>query len=287
MRIYTFKTLTNRLAVLSVFIFLSDYAYPDIAPVAISAHGIISTGEKNYIRMESEVVNVDLWGDSAKVTCLFHMFNYGNDTTLTVGFPEMHFTLRHDMFFRNAKNAKNKFHIKVDENPLGYESIIISEPLDSLIRHIDKHGIGYSGPNDTIYPIYERLSSKVHENMQPWYVWEEHFVHNQEKIITVSYTLPNGNLINEKNSGYVISGKIFKYILSTGAGWFGTIGKADITVNILDEECKNSIEHVSPDNYKFNKSSGFIKWTFSDFEPTEEQDIEIHFKQQKNMILYE
>ncbi|MCE5206561.1 MAG: hypothetical protein LLF80_10725 [Porphyromonadaceae bacterium] len=75
--------------------------------------------------------------------------------------------------------------------------------------------------------------------------------------------------------------RFFTYLLSTGAPWKGTIGKAEIIVNLKDIEM-DSIVYKKPDNCII--SNGQLIWTFLDFEPTSNDDIEIKYN--SNKILY-
>ena len=66
----------------------------------------------------------------------------------------------------------------------------------------------------------------------------------------------------------------YSYILTTGAGWNGTIGQADITFRLpYDAVQDQSLEHCFPENCTL--SGRDIKWNFTDFEPTENVSISI------------
>jgi len=60
------------------------------------------------------------------------------------------------------------------------------------------------------------------------------------------------------------------YIFETGSGWNGDIGKAVLTVNLLDESSQDSVVE-KPDNGKMDGRS--ITWTWTNFEPAEEDNF--------------
>jgi hypothetical protein len=80
---------------------------------------------------------------------------------------------------------------------------------------------------------------------------------------------------------YKTNERFFTYLLSTGANWKGTIGKAEIIVNLIDIEI-DSIISKQPNNFEI--SNKHLTWTFSDFEPTTNDDIKINYNSGK--ILY-
>ena len=89
-------------------------------------------------------------------------------------------------------------------------------------------------------------------------------------------------------SGLAYRGKFryFKYILNTGSGWFKDIGKAEIILNLHNIDFDN-IEKISPKDYSIDKKNKTVKWTFTNLEPTELDDIYLQYfksKERKNYM---
>ena len=87
----------------------------------------------------------------------------------------------------------------------------------------------------------------------------------------MQYSLPFGAL-------YKTNERFFTYLLSTGASWKGTIGKAEIIVNLKDINM-DSILSQHPNNCVISNNQ--LTWTFSDFEPSTNDDIKIYYNSSK------
>lgn len=90
----------------------------DIAPNPIAAKGIMSHKECK-IQMVSELVEVELYKDSAFVTCHFKMENKGDKTNLEIGFPVMEF--QYWSFGGYTPQDKSRFTITVDDQEISYK----------------------------------------------------------------------------------------------------------------------------------------------------------------------
>jgi len=234
------------IAVLTI-ICLQTNLFADIAPNPIKARSI-GPKEQTSIRMESEKVIIDLYNDSSVVTCLFNMKNMGQQEKLQIGFPEMSF---HYYQQKSKVDEANRFQVK--ENG----KAIVFNFSDSL--------------------KYDQEYRKKIESFQikeEWYLWESKFQQGESKTIEVQYSLPFGML-------YKTNERFFTYLLSTGANWKGTIGKAEIIVNLKDIEMDSIISQQPGNCVKRNKQ---LTWTFSDLEPSTKDDIKIHYN--SNKILY-
>ena len=110
-----------------------------------------------------------------------------------------------------------------------------------------------------------RLFRQREKANKPWYVWKTKFPKDKTVWIKVTYTLP---AYNDKRNHF------FSYLLSTGAGWWGTIGKAVVEVTNHDIP-KDEIIRISPSRYK--KEGNKIVWKFKNLEPTIKDDIEIQY----------
>jgi hypothetical protein len=240
------KKLKFVIAILTI-ICLQTKLFADIAPNPIKAKSI-SPKDKTSIRMESEKVIIDLYNDSSVVTCLFNMKNLGEQEKLQIGFPEMSF-----YHYRQKSKVDEANRFQVKENGIAV----------------------YFGFSDSLrFNEVYRKKVESYQIKEEWYLWESEFKQGESKTIEVQYSLPFGML-------YKTNERFFTYLLSTGANWKGTIGKAEIIINLKDIEMDSIVSH-QPDNCV--KSHNQLTWTFSDFEPTTKDDIKIHYNSSK--ILY-
>ena len=229
-----------------ILILQSIYLFADIRPVEIKAK-TINPGNKTSVRMESEKVIIDLYNDSSVVNCSFIMKNLGEYENLKIGFPEMNF-----YYYRVIKESEklNRFKVKENGKALKFH---LSDSLKNnaeFRRKIDSYQI-----------------------IEEWYLWDGEFQKGETKTIEVQYSLPFGAL-------YKSNKRYFTYLLSTGANWEGTIGKAEIIVNLKDIEADSIISFV-PANCSFSNNQ--LSWTFLDFEPTTEHDIKVFYNSNKNL----
>jgi hypothetical protein len=236
---------TTIVLTLLLFCILSTYA--DIRPNPINAKGIIA-GKNTSIRMDSELVVVDLYKDSAIVECHFYMKNDSDAQKLTIGFPEMNFH-----YFRSNNGAETG-NFCAFENGERVKLINFHQAEASTL----KEQFSFSG-----------LVNEQRDD-QPWFLWDSEFDKAEMKTIVVRYSLPFGAMKN--------GSRYFTYLLNTGSGWKGNIGKAEIIVNLKDIT-PDLILKAIPENYKIKGTQ--LSWTFSDFEPTTKDDIKIYYEQSK------
>ncbi|ESU18634.1 hypothetical protein FCR2A7T_27400 [Flavobacterium cauense R2A-7] len=302
----------KKIKIILISIILFSFTNVDIAPNPIAAKGIYPYKECK-IRMESETVMVDLSVDQSIVKCTFEMKNYGSETILDVGFPVMEF--QYWAINGYQENDKSNFKICVDGKDLSENEIKAPIEADSLYKEymkvyaIEKE---LSRKTDSVYNIYgvtkkkngtlkfskktnatkmqEAISElykwrnkqpyvsgdlvlafdeQIGQGKYPWYVWNLKFKENEHKTITVSYKLPAG-------LSYGAEYRYFKYILNTGAGWYGDIGQADIILK-LDKIDLGKVEKISPSGYSIDKKKNIIKWNFKNIEPTLNDDIYLQY----------
>jgi hypothetical protein len=198
--------------------------------------------------MESEKVIIDLYNDSSVVKCLFNMKNLGEYEKLQIGYPEMSF---YHYSIKSITDEVSRFKVKENGKTIKFDF------SDSL--------------------RYDKEYKKKVESYQikeEWYFWDSEFQKGETKTIEVQYSLPFGML-------YKSNKRFFTYLLSTGANWKGTIGKAEIIINLKDI-VKDSIISQKPANCEISDNQ-FI-WTFWDFEPSADNDIKVIYNSDK--ILY-
>lgn len=252
-------------------------AHADIALNPLHANGIAIEDDNLNIRMESEEVIVDLWADSAVVNCSFVMHNYGEALSVEMGFPEMHFLQNEKPYFIQCAEDKKRFRINVNGVMLGYETISFSHVLDELValqKELSQslNGEEYRDIFDSYVEVRHQLENKSHL----WYVWQESFDRQTTKNISVSYKISNGTTVKENVSGYFVVNKLFKYIISTGGSWHGTIGDAIIRVR-LHGFTLFDLGSISPSGYTVVDDGREIMWHFEDIEPVEDDDIVVLF----------
>ena len=221
--------------------------FADIAPNPIKAR-TISPQNQTSVRMESEKVVIDLYNDSSVVRCLFNMKNLGEKEKLQIGFPEMSF---YHFQIKGVADEINKFNVKENGKAVKFnfsDSLRFNNEYRKKVEH---------------YQIKEE-----------WYLWETEFQKGETKTIEVQYSLPFGML-------YKSNKRYFTYLLHTGANWHGTIGKAEIIINLKDIAL-DSISSQNPANCEISDKQ--LIWTFSDFEPTINHDIMVFYN--SNKILY-
>ena len=110
---------------------------------------------------------------------------------------------------------------------------------DSLVKENGKV-VQVDFPDSLKYNQEYREKVERYQIREEWYLWESEFQKGESKTIEVEYSLPFGMLRNTNE-------RFFTYLLSTGADWNGTIGKAEIIVNLKDIE-PDSLVSMTPDN---------------------------------------
>ena len=302
-------------------LFLTAFSVVDIAPNPINANGIY-TIEDCKIRMESEIVEVDLFPEKSIVNCTFEMVNYGDSTSLEVGFPVMDFDYWN--FGGYTQMDKANFKIQVNDEILSKKDIQVPKELDSLYQEFM-----------TIYKLEKEHQTKIDGTYKSHYVEyrkdgsltfpKDLKVKEMQKAIDsihnfMDRTGLSGDLISEfhdltengKFPWYVwnvsfkenetkiikvnyelpsgLAGKnafrYFKYILKTGSGWYKDIGKADIILKLNDIDFE-SIDELKPSNYSLDKESNRILWRFENIEPTEKDDICLQYTIPKEKRKYD
>jgi hypothetical protein len=298
--------LMRKVATILLLLFVTNNGWTDIAPNPIILKSIMTNTDCD-IRMDTEIVDIDLYADSSFVSCTFNMINQGDSLTLPIGFPVMNFF--HWSMGLYGKNDKDKFEIYVDGLKLDENDIEVPDRMKSTynkylrVMQVEeeyskktdslktKFGV-IERRNKTIYPMgnysaYDKAYSKIFQwrQTQPyldselfnefdslmnnenyaWYIWKVRFQKGESKTIKVNYMVPSG-------IGYGGEYRFTKYLLSTGSGWKGKIRRAEINVKLQNVKSK-TLETISPLSYKFDKKAKTISWTFSDIEPTTDDDI--------------
>ena len=220
--------------------------FADITPNPIIAK-TISPKNQTSIRMESEKVIIDLYNDSSVVKCLFNMKNLGEQEKLQIGFPDMSF---YHYRIKSKVDEANRFEVKENGKAIKFD-------FSDSLRYDKEY----------------RKKVESYQIKEEWYLWDSEFQKGESKTIEVQYSLPFG-------MNYQSDKRFFTYLLSTGANWKGTIGKAEIIINLKDIEM-DSIISQGPDNCVISNKQ--LTWTFSDFEPSSNDNIYVNYNSSKKL----
>ena len=300
----------KRTTIIILLLFLTNNGWTDIAPNPIILKSIM-TNRPCEVQMVSETVDINLYSDSSFVSCTFNMMNHGDSLTLAVGFPVMNFF--HWSISPYDKQDKDKFEIYVDNLKLNQADIQVPQEMkgtyDKYMRviHVEEE---YKRKLDSVnthfgvieerkwtkittgsFSEFEQAQNNVSKwrEKQPyldsdlmlefdslmavgdyaWYIWKVKFQKDESKTIKVNYMVPSG-------IGYGGEYRFMKYLLSTGSGWKDRINNAQINIK-LDNVKINTLETISPSNYKLDKKAKTISWTFVDLEPTTDNDIYVKY----------
>ena len=232
--------------IILTIISLHTNLFADIVPNPIIAK-TISPKDQTSIRMESEKVIIDLYNDSSVVKCLFNMKNLGEQEKLQIGFPDMSF---YHYRIKSKVDEANRFEVKENGKAIKFD-------FSDSLRYDKEY----------------RKKVESYQIKEEWYLWESEFQKGESKTIEVQYSLPFG-------MNYQSDKRFFTYLLSTGANWKGTIGKAEIIINLKDIEM-DSIISQGPDNCVISNKQ--LTWTFSDFEPSSNDNIYVNYNSSKKL----
>ncbi len=220
-------------------------AVADAAPPEAPPGASLLPGEEiTQVRMEAETVTMKLAadGESARVEAVFHMRNLGS--------AEEHMQARFPLSFWDGRSD-------------GYFNC---PEIEDLRVFVD----GQETPTT-------RLEGEPRQDCDntplPWAGFDVTFPPGEEVILEVTYT--------QRTFGYEPY-FVLGYVLETGAGWKGTIGSADIIVEMPYE--------ATPGNVLLSGHAGYggttpgaaldgrqVRWHFEDLEPTAEDNIRLLF----------
>ncbi len=221
-------------------------AFADIAPPPpVDGFTILPGSETTQVRMmyENVFMNIDVDG-VATVDANFVMRNLGSkEESMEVRFP-LYSSVRYEEgdpkcgYFGGGLTGSpiQDLAVWVWDKPQSVKTVVSTTPL-----YVNKGGS--QGPEDAVMPC--------------WGVFVVVFPPGIDVPIEVKYTSPT-----------------YDYILTTGTGWKGTIGQADISFRLpYDAIQDQSLDVCYPKNCTL--SGRDIKWNFTDFEPTENVGVSI------------
>mgnify|MGYP001278006741 CR=1 FL=1 len=189
--------------------------------------------ENNNIRMIEEKVDIQVYGGWSVVRCEFVFRNESNERQrVLMGFPGSMIGVEADYGIDETTRLKD---FKTYDE--GVEKQVKLEKAD------------------------EKGASE--DRIAEWYTWDVTFEAGEERIIVNTYKTQNYNAPWGRHTGY---------ILKTGAPWKGTIGKAVITFELMDNVPSNIYkENTKPEGYRIEKNK--VIWELKDFEPIEDINL--------------
>lgn len=107
-----------------------------------------------------------------------------------------------------------------------------------------------------------------------WAAFPVTFPVKQDVLLQVEYEMPNSYPLIE---GAEFTG--IEYILETGAGWYGNILSADITVRLPYQIEEIALHYVQPG---YVISGNELHWTLRDFEPTRKDNLYVRVVQEES-----
>ena len=190
--------------------------------------------EVTQVRMQAETVTIDVLAVDPPQAHVSAFFTMHNLGSATESMA-VRFPIAASDGFDNFPEIKN-VSIKVNDNPTPFDRVQGPEPM-----------YGFNNQN------------------VPWASFNVSFPPGADVPIMVTYDLDGTGYAQETNTS-------FYYILSTGAGWNGTIGSAEIILrlpydanpqNIMLEESRAAPQFVGHE----------ARWQFTDLEPTTDNNF--------------
>jgi hypothetical protein len=221
-------------------------AFADVAPPPrTQSSGIIPDGEQTQVRMMYENVFMDIALDgTAKVDANFVMRNLGDkEEVMDVYFPLYIPDSPYEGYSRCQRDLSGgpiaDLAVWVWDRPAPVRTDFVAKP--------DPWGLTTPSPGNPA-------------KIPCWGVFAVRFPPGLDVPIEVKYTSPNNK-------------PKYTYVLTTGAGWNGTIGQADITFRLpYDAILDQSLDYCTP---QCTTKGRDIQWQFMDFEPTQNIQIAI------------
>jgi hypothetical protein len=215
-------------------------SYADVAPPpSPDGYTILPGDEKTQVRMmyENVFMNIDINGN-AKVDANFVMRNLGEkEERMDVYFPLYNF----------------EPHLKINDCTKYHLS---NTPIADLAAWVWDQPQAIK-TDDIQQPNYmAKPGESLTMNVPCWGIFPVVFPPGLDVPIEVKYTSPG-----------------YSYILTTGAGWNGTIGEADVTFRLPYEVIKGqNFMECYPETCTLNERD--IQWVFKDFEPEKNLGID-------------
>jgi hypothetical protein len=221
-------------------------ASADIAPMPLLTGGnaLAPKDQNATVEMASEEVDLYPSKEANRVVARFSMKNPGaEDVTLKVGFPSY--------FELNLQD----FQVEIN------------------------------GQKQAASAEKETLTAGRKQLFKYWMCWDMTFPKGKETQIKVSYAVKMSTMLPSyarAKTDLVGESLLFYnsgYVLRTGAGWAGNIGKAVIRLHYEAALKKQAVSNLNPkDGWQYDAAAHVDTLTLLDFKPTEKSDIAYTFK---------
>ncbi|MBN1918644.1 MAG: DUF4424 family protein [Verrucomicrobia bacterium] len=268
-------------------------AYADIAPDPAAKGQSLAPKDKTAVAMDAEKVEVTLSENSAHVRATFWMRNTAeSSTTLEVGFPDQvrPFEEEEGLSLTNLKVTVDGAEQKTepyDPTRKGPGTYSFTPGQDRTAWFLWTTTFGPEQKR-TIVVEYDCRTFEARESEVPtWSKADELELDMYEGRVPESKEFGKNKPAEDDWGEIKVYGarqsalqrkrnREFAYVLATGAGWSGPIGKGLIRVRLADEAA-HCIEALNPHGASWQGDT--ITWTFEDLEPTAEHNIVIRYRQ--------
>jgi hypothetical protein len=226
--------------------------------------GVKSTGPFRPVNVEnvemvSEKLNIELQGKSALVSIVYELKNPGKAVTVEMGFP-------------------CSVAMKVDRDDNG--KVIKTPPLPQL----EGFSLTADGAavKSELMKDHAKLPGDAPENkvdewyseriVTGWQVVKVPFAAGQTRTVAVKYRNPYFSQVDSMSNKVDTSAPSMRYLFSAAGLWSGPIKSGEVTVRAtgVDPDVV-SLSHAK----RFKRTGNVWKWSFTDFEPTLQDDLEI------------
>jgi hypothetical protein len=190
------------------------------------------------VRMEAEEVSLLLRRDGPDrekldVSAVFKMRNDGDSETFETGFPV------------GAYKNMDAFSIEIDGKRVDFDIV-------------DRAAASPEGK--------EAPPGGRDQHPDWWYVWSGTYPARTVSTHVVKYT------VDLRRGGVAKRNGAAGYVLHTGAGWKGTIGRAVVTLRTGEGLTLDHLERYAPKKLG-TRHADRIEWTWTDLEPTKDDDL--------------
>ncbi|HBJ87231.1 MAG TPA: hypothetical protein DDZ88_25930 [Verrucomicrobiales bacterium] len=213
--------------------------------------GVVSTSAfqpigVDQVEMLSERLEIDLHIEYADIRIEYVLHNPGKKVTVECGFP----AATAGSFYMSEEQRKAR-------PPVTLDHFMIEADGKRLAAHLLPDDIRLSGNSNG--------RSSIH--LTSWHLVKIPFSQGQTRKVSVSYR-------NEyfRGSSGAEDRVSLTYLFSAAGLWAGPIKQGAVTVNPVTVDAGNvSLNHPK----RFIRSDGALKWSFTDLEPTLEDDLVI------------
>lgn len=208
----------------------------------------------DQVEMISERLEIDLHMEYADIRVEYVLHNPGRKVTVECGFPAVRSTDRHFMLPPGLKEENAA-------KPEMLEDFSISADGKGLKASILADNARLRGSDDSKTGVSELTS---------WHVVKIPFAEGQTRIIKAGYRNPYYNSTHHVSDDSMQSAPTLTYAFSAAALWAGPIKQGTVIINATAVD-PAGVRMNHPKRYVLEK--GRWTWSFTDFEPTLEDDL--------------